>query len=93
MALESGVVSKDLRFAVIVPLYKDKGKRNECKNYLGISLLNMDSKIYAGIRIKLILEDSREISKTLEGEVNSIRSSTMPVTENTERNREVGRES
>ena len=51
MALESGVVSKDLRFAVIVPLYKDKGKSIECKNYLGISLLNMDSKIYAGILV------------------------------------------
>ena len=37
--------------AVIVPLYKGKGERNECKNYRGISLLNMVGKIYAGILV------------------------------------------
>ena len=52
MAFESGVVPKDWRSAVIVPLYKGKGERTECKNYGGISL-SMVGKIYAGI-----LEDS-----------------------------------
>ena len=33
MAFESSVVPEDWRSAVIVPLYKAKGKRTECKNY------------------------------------------------------------
>ena len=33
MAFQSGAVSEDWRPAVIVPMYKDKGKRSECKNY------------------------------------------------------------
>ena len=37
MLLESGVVPGDWRYAVIVPLYKGKGKINECKSYRGIS--------------------------------------------------------
>ena len=36
---------------MIVPLYKDKGERTECKNYRGISLLSLDEKIYAGILV------------------------------------------
>ena len=39
MAFESGVVPEEWRYAVIVPLYKDKGERTECSNYKGISLL------------------------------------------------------
>ena len=37
----------DWRSAVIVPLYKGKRERNECKNYRGISLLTGARKIYA----------------------------------------------
>ena len=48
MAFENGVVPEHWRSAVIVPLYKGKGKRNECKNYRGISLLCEVEKIYAG---------------------------------------------
>ena len=32
MAFESGVVSEDWRSTMIVPLYKGKGERIECKN-------------------------------------------------------------
>ena len=49
MAFKSGVVPEDWKSTVIVPLYKDKGKRTECKNYRGISLLSMVGKVYAGI--------------------------------------------
>ena len=39
MAFENGVVPKDRRFGVIVPLYKGKGKRNEwLKKYMKGSL-------------------------------------------------------
>ena len=37
MALKSGVEPEDWKSAVIVPLYKGKGERSECKNYRGIS--------------------------------------------------------
>ena len=33
MAFESGLVPKDWRSALIVPLYKDIRKRTSCKNY------------------------------------------------------------
>ena len=36
MAFKSGVVPEDWRYTVIVPLYKGKGERTECKNYRGI---------------------------------------------------------
>ena len=32
MVFESGVVPEDWRSAMIVPLYKGKGERTECKN-------------------------------------------------------------
>ena len=44
-------MNEDWRSAVIVPLYKGKGERSECKNYRGISLLSVVGKIYAGILV------------------------------------------
>ena len=49
---------EDWRSAVIVPLYKGKGEKSECKNYRGISLLSVVGKIYAmagGLTLKLLL--------------------------------------
>ncbi len=40
---------EDWRKAIIVPLYKGKGNRDECKNYRGISLLSVPGKIYGRI--------------------------------------------
>ena len=42
---ESGVVPGDWRSAVIVPLYKCKRERSECKNYRCINLLSIVGKI------------------------------------------------
>ena len=50
-AFESGVMSEDLRSAVIVPLYKGKGKMIKCKNYRGMSLLSVVDNIYADILV------------------------------------------
>ena len=36
---------------MIIPLYKSKGERTECKKYRGISLLSVVGKIYAGILV------------------------------------------
>ena len=51
MAFKSGVVPEDWRSAVVVPLYKGKGERSECKNYRGISLLSVVGKIYARVLV------------------------------------------
>ena len=59
MAFEIGVVHKDLICAVIAPLYKDKGERNECKKYRGISLLSVVGKIYARILIDRVCRMTR----------------------------------
>ncbi len=36
----------DWKTAIIVPLYKGKGSRNECASYRGISLLSVPGKVY-----------------------------------------------
>ena len=46
MAFESGVVAEDWRSIVIVPLYKSKGERTECKNYRGISLVWLEKHMW-----------------------------------------------
>ena len=51
MAFESGGVSEDWRSAMIVPLYKSKGERNEIKNNRSISLLSVVGKLYAGMLV------------------------------------------
>ena len=45
MAFEVGIVPEDYRSAVIISLYKGKGKRTECKNYSSISLLSVVGKV------------------------------------------------
>ena len=44
-------MSEDWRSVLIVPLYKSKGERTECKNYRGISLFSVFEQIYAGILV------------------------------------------
>ena len=48
MTFESGDVLEEWRSALTVPLYKDKGEKNECKNYRGIMLLSMVKKYMQG---------------------------------------------
>ena len=51
MSFESSVVPEDWRPAVLVPLYKGKGKRTKCKNCRGICFLSVVGKIYEGILV------------------------------------------
>ena len=51
MAFESGLVPEDWRSVVIIPLYKGKWERTECKNYRSISLFSVVKKIFAGILV------------------------------------------
>ena len=54
MAFGSCVVPDNWRSAAIVPLYKGKGERTECKSYRGIRLLSVLENIYAGILINRV---------------------------------------
>ena len=44
---EKGTLPQDLRNAVIVPLYKNKGEKPDCSNYRYITLLSVAGKILA----------------------------------------------
>jgi hypothetical protein len=59
-----GIVPRDWRRAVIVPLYKGKGEKGNCRNYRGISLLSVVGKVYAGI----LVERVRRVTEGLIGE-------------------------
>ena len=48
---------EDWRSAVIIPLYKGKGERNEYKNYRG--MLSLVGKIYAGILVDRVCRVTR----------------------------------
>lgn len=60
LAWEKESVPEDWRKAVIVPLYKGKGSKEECKNYRGISLLSIPGKVHARVvtqRLQKITDD------------------------------------
>ena len=48
------IVPVDWVIACMVPLYKGKGGVNECSNFRGISLLNVEGKVYGRILINRI---------------------------------------
>jgi hypothetical protein len=59
---EKGSVPSDWKDAVLVPLYKGKGERTECKNHRGISLLSIPGKVFGRIIVRRIhLETSHKI--------------------------------
>ena len=64
MAFESGVVPEDWRLAVIVPLYKGKGKKTECSSYGGNSLLSVAGKIYE----RILVHRDPNVTKGLTGD-------------------------
>ena len=43
------ILPDDWKVAEIVPLYKSKGKRSECSNHRGISLLSVPGKVFASV--------------------------------------------
>ncbi|KAF1010546.1 MAG: hypothetical protein GAK29_05048 [Acinetobacter bereziniae] len=53
---QSARVPDDWKCAVLVPLYKGKGKRSECKNYRAISLLSVAGKVFGRILIDRVRE-------------------------------------
>ena len=56
LAWKQGVVPGDWVKAIIVPLYKGKGSKDECGSYRGISLLSIPGKVYARILTVRMME-------------------------------------
>ena len=46
---QEGAVPQDMRDSKIITLYKNKGERNDCNNYRGISLLSIVGKVFARV--------------------------------------------
>ena len=63
---------EDWKFAQVVPLYKNKGKRTDCSNYCGISLLSVPGKRIAAVTLnrckealdKVLTEEQRVFWKS-----------------------------
>merc|ERR1712002_206763 len=64
VCLNDGRVPRDWQRAVVVPLYKGKGDRGDCKNYRGISLLSIPGKVYG----RVLIDRVREITEGMIGE-------------------------
>ncbi len=51
---QKGTLPQDLRDAVIVSLYKNKGEKSDCSNYRGITLLSIAGKILARVLLNTL---------------------------------------
>ncbi len=69
IAWEESEVPEDWRRAIIVPLYKEKGSREECNNYKGISRLSVPGKIYG----RILNEKTKITDKSMGDEQGDIR--------------------
>jgi len=66
-AWRSDDIPLDWKRGVIVPIYKGKGSRRECRNYRGITLLSVPGKVFASVflsRVKSKLLQARRIEQS-----------------------------
>ncbi len=56
LAWRQGEIPDEWKNAVIVPLYKGKGNKDECTNYRGISLLSVPGKLYGRILTERLMQ-------------------------------------
>ena len=52
---QKGTLPQDLRDAVIVSLYKNKGEKSDCSNYRGITLLSIEGEILARVLLNRLI--------------------------------------
>ncbi len=60
VAWDGGVVPAHWTKAIIVPVYKEKGRRGDCGSYRGISLLSVPGKVYGKViteRVHRLIEE------------------------------------
>ena len=58
---EQGKLPQDLRDAVIITLYKNKGEKSDCSNYRGITLLSIAGKILARVLLNRLVPAVAEL--------------------------------
>lgn len=61
VCMNSGKVPLDWKSAIIVPIYKGKGEKKECKNFRGISLLSIPGKVYGRILIERVVQRTERL--------------------------------
>ena len=59
----SGSIPEDWRKGIILPLYKGKGSRRECKNYRGITLLSVPGKVFASVVLERVRSRLHEVRR------------------------------
>ena len=47
--IETGTIPAEWKFSIVLPLYKNKGKIDDCNNYRGISLLSPIANVFETI--------------------------------------------
>ena len=52
---KDGIAPMEWRQSIIIPIWKRKGGRRECSQYMGISILSQPSKVFARILEKRII--------------------------------------
>ncbi len=60
VAWDGGVVPADWTKAIIVPVYKGKGRRGDCGSYRGINLLSVPGNLYGKVireRVQRLTEE------------------------------------
>ncbi|GFS21415.1 RNA-directed DNA polymerase from mobile element jockey-like protein [Elysia marginata] len=57
---EQGNLPQDLRDAIVITLYKNKGGKSECSNYRGITLLSIAGKVLARILLNRLVSTIAE---------------------------------
>jgi len=53
-AWDTGTAHDDWKKGIILPFYKGKGSRTDCRNYRGITLLSVPGKVYAHVLLNRI---------------------------------------
>jgi len=51
---ETEIVPEEWHQGIIIPLYKGKGSRSECRNYRGITLLSVPGKVFSHVLLARI---------------------------------------
>jgi hypothetical protein len=62
-----GNAPDEWRSAIVVPLFKGKGDKNECKNYIGINLLSTLGKVYGRVLIERVTEITEVLIRDEQG--------------------------
>jgi len=51
---QSGLIPSDWKKGIILPIYKGKGSPKDCRNYRGITLLSVPSKVFATVLLNKV---------------------------------------